>query len=105
MRCNYYQCELNDKCGYCLRPDYVSIDEKGECNQMLVKKKTITEKYWQLKLASNEAYTRFNGTPTEKTSTAYGIAIEELRDFCAKVVSSMVTEHPEIANKIHWEED
>lgn len=35
MRCRNEKCHYNDDC-YCLQPDYVSIDENGECDQMFI---------------------------------------------------------------------
>ena len=104
MRCNYSKCELNHE-GYCLKPDYVVIGEDGTCDQMWVKKMTITNKYKQLRVAADEAYTIFDNNPTQANSDAYGMALNELRDFCIEVIDRMVEWHPEIANKIYWEED
>ena len=35
MRCNCIKCHYNDDY-YCRQPDYVSIDENGECDQMYI---------------------------------------------------------------------
>ena len=35
MRCNCIKCTYNEDC-YCSQPDYVSIDENGECDQMYI---------------------------------------------------------------------
>jgi hypothetical protein len=37
MRCYCYRCDYNDE-GYCSQPDYVTIDYKGECDQLYVKR-------------------------------------------------------------------
>ena len=102
MRCKVLQCHYNDG-GYCSQPDYAYIDEKGVCEQMDVKKVTVTERYQELRKTANEAYTKFNENPTEANSTQYGIAIEELRDFCATVVDTMVKERPDLSDHIFWE--
>lgn len=104
MRCQVLRCHYNDD-GYCRQPDYANIDKNGVCEQMDVKKVSITEKYKELRNISNEAYTTFNKNPTESNSTRYGIAIEELRDFCCTVIDSMVENRPDITDNIFWEED
>lgn len=35
MRCNCIKCHYNEDY-YCRQPDYVSIDQNGECDQMFV---------------------------------------------------------------------
>ena len=104
MRCQVLRCHYNDD-GYCRQPDYAYIDKNGRCEQMVVDKMTITEKYKELKLISNEAYTAFNDCPNQVTSDTYGIAVERLRDFCTEVIASMVENRPDIANNIYWEEE
>ena len=105
MRCNYSRCEYNDE-GYCQSPpEYVTIGEDGMCDQMWVKKKTITEKYRQLRMAADEAYTTFDNNPTQANSDAYGMALNELRDFCIEVIDRMVEDRPDLANNIYYEEE
>jgi len=36
MRCNCIKCHYNDDY-YCCQPDYVSIDQYGECEQLFLK--------------------------------------------------------------------
>jgi hypothetical protein len=72
---------------------------------MLVKKMTITEKYRELKSITDEAYKTFDSNPTQASSDTYGMALNNLRDFCIEVVASMVENRPDLANNIYWEED
>ena len=104
MRCRYFCCELNEE-GYCRQPDYVVIDEKGECEQLIEKRKTITEKYNELRKIADEAYTTFDSNPTQANSDAYGMALNNLRDFCIEVIATMVEKRPDITDNIFWEED
>ena len=104
MRCVFAQCELNHD-GYCKTPDYVMIDENGRCNQMWVKTHTVTEKYLQLKKLADEAYKIFNDNPTQANSNSYGMALNNIRDFCIEVIDKVVHQHPEITNSIIWEEE
>lgn len=42
MRCRCYKCHYNND-GYCREPDYVSINERGECDRMFIKQ-TIADR-------------------------------------------------------------
>lgn len=105
MRCKYYRCEYNVD-GFCeSAPECITIGEDGTCDQMWVKKKTITEKYTELKNYADEVYKTFDANPTQANSDNYGMALNNLRDFCIEVIEAMIKDHPEITNKIFWEED
>lgn len=102
MRCQSLRCHYND-CGYCRQPDYASIGEDGLCEQRYVPKKTITERYEELSQIADEAYKTFDFNPTKLNSDAYGLAKNELEDFCVEVLDIITREHPEITDKIYWE--
>lgn len=104
MRCAMLRCHYNDD-GYCRQPDYACIDTNGVCKQMEIKSKTITEKYVELKNIVDEAYKIFDLNPTQANSDAYGMALNNLRDFCIEFVSQLVTKHPDITNCIFYEEN
>lgn len=40
MRCRNTKCIYNEDY-YCRQPDYVSIDENGECDQMHIPERTV----------------------------------------------------------------
>lgn len=50
----------------------------------------VKQKYYDLKIAMEEAYQVFNHIPTEATSIAYGIALQNFQDFCVAYVAYMV---------------
>ena len=104
MRCNNTRCENNNDC-YCSIPDYVVIGEDGSCDQVWIKKLTVTQKYKELRMAADEAYAIFDDNPTQSNSDMYGMALNELRDFCIEVIHRMVEYYPEITNKVYWEEE
>lgn len=104
MRCAAVRCHYNDD-GYCSQPDYAYIDKNGVCEQMYIPTKTITERYTELRQLAEEAYAIFDSDPTQANSDAYGIALNNLRDFCIGVLDIVTKEHPEITDKIYWEED
>ena len=104
MRCAVLRCHYNDD-GYCRQPDYAYIDKNGVCEQMEVKSKTITEKYVELKNIADEAYKTFDFNPTQANSDAYGMALNNLRDFCIEVIANMVEQRPDLADNIYFEED
>jgi hypothetical protein len=103
MRCSNIRCHYNDD-GYCSQPDYATIGKDGMCEQMFIKKVTVTEKYKELKDVTDEAYKTFDSNPTQANSDAYGMALNNLRDFCVEVIDSMVKERPDLSNSIWWEE-
>lgn len=104
MRCAMLRCNYNDD-GYCRQPDYACIDKNGVCEQMVIKKMTVAEKYRELKLTSDSAFIAFDEYPTPVTSDTYGIAVERLRDFCTQVVAEMVEHRPDLADNIYWEDE
>lgn len=104
MRCAMLRCHYNDD-GYCRQPDYAYINKYGVCEQMAVKKMTVAEKYKELKGIADVAYKIFDSTPTQANSDAYGIALNNLRDFCIEVVAVMAENRPDLADNIYWEED
>ena len=104
MRCAMLRCHYNDD-GYCRQPDYAYIDKNGVCEQMTVKKMTIAEKYRELRDIADVAYKIFDSAPTQANSDAYGMALNNLRDFCIEVVADMVETRPDLADNIYWEED
>ena len=105
MRCSLSRCEYNSD-GYCQSPpEYITIDNDGRCEQIWVKSHTVTEKYIQLKEFVDVAYKIFNDSPTQANSDSYGMALNNLRDFCNEVIEKIVEQHPEITNSIIWEED
>lgn len=104
MRCAALKCHYNDD-GYCRQPDYAYIDKNGVCEQMWVKATTVTKKYLQLKEIADGAYKIFNDNPTQANSDGYGMALNNLRDFCIEVIANMVETRPDLADNIYWEED
>jgi hypothetical protein len=104
MRCAVLRCHYNDD-GYCRQPDYAYIDKNGVCEQMDVKKMTITQKYTELKIIADEAYKTFDFNPTQANSDAYGMALNNLRDFCIEVIDTTVKNRPDITDNIFWEKD
>lgn len=103
MRCAALRCDYNSD-GYCSQPDYATIDRSGACTQMCLKTATVTEKYLELKKVSDEAYKSFDFNPNKQNSDIYAIALHQLQDFCVDVLDAMVKEHPEITDKITWED-
>jgi hypothetical protein len=71
---------------------------------MWVKSHTVTEKYLEFKKIADDAYKTFDSNPTPANSDAYGMALNNLRDFCIEVIDKIVAEHPYITNNIIWEE-
>ena len=104
MRCSNTRCHHNDD-GYCSQPDYATIGKDGVCEQMYIPTKTITERYKELKQIADEAYKTFDSNPTQASSNTYGMALNNLRDFCIEVLDIITKEHPEITDKLYWEED
>lgn len=50
----------------------------------------VKQKYYNLKIAMEEAYQVFNHIPTEANSIAYGIALQNFQDFCVACVAYIV---------------
>ena len=104
MRCAALRCHYNDD-GYCRQPDYAYIDKNGICEQMYVPTKTITERYKELRQIADETYAIFDSNPTQANSDTYGIALNNLRDFCIEFVDQLVTQRPDVTNCIFYEEN
>lgn len=104
MRCQVLRCHYNDD-GHCRQPDYAYIDKNGMCEQMDVRSVTITEKYNELKTIADEAYKTFDFNPTQANSDMYGIALNNLRDFCIGFVDQLVTQRPDVTDCIFYEEN
>lgn len=104
MRCSNIRCHYNDD-GYCEQPDYATISQSGVCEQMWVKSHTVTEQYIELRKIADGAYKIFNDNPTQANSDGYGMALNNIRDFCTEVIDKIIQQHPEITNSIIWEED
>ena len=97
MRCNCVKCDYNEG-NFCKSPDYVGINEKGECTQMLLLGKTLAEKFNTLRKNMDEAYNTFDSNPTQHSSDIYGMALREFQDFCVNVVEELIKQRPDIAN-------
>lgn len=104
MRCAVLRCHYNDD-GYCRQPEYAYIDKNGVCEQMYVPTKTITERYTELRQIADGAYAIFDSNPTQANSDNYGLALNNLRDFCIGVLDIVTKEHAQITDKLYWEED
>lgn len=105
MRCNLSKCEYNSE-GYCQSPpEYITIDNDGRCEQMWVKSYTVTEKYLEFKKVADESYKTFDNNPTQANSDNYGVALNNLRDFCIEFVDKLIAKSPHITNNIIWEEE
>lgn len=57
-------------------------------------------KYYMLKMCADAAYKKFDSNPTQANSDAYGMALNELRDFCVDLVDELVINAPEIISAV-----
>ena len=58
------------------------------------------DKYHTLKMCADAAYDEFNNNPTRANSDCYGMALNELRDFCVEVMDELVISAPEVVSSI-----
>jgi hypothetical protein len=97
MRCNCVRCDYNED-NFCKSPDYVGINEKGECTQILILGKTLAEKFNTLRKNMDEAYNTFDSDPTQSNSDRYGMALREFQDFCVSAVEELIKQRPDVAS-------
>ena len=58
-------------------------------------------KYYKLKMDAEAAYNGFNQNPTKANSDAYGMALNEFRDFCVDLIDELVINAPELVSSVN----
>ncbi len=56
--------------------------------------------YYRLKVIADSAYMKFDNNPTQANSDMYGIALNNLRDFCMEVVEQLIANSPELIAEV-----